>query len=222
LRQWSEERVVDEVIKRHERGQSLRGDIVSAEDRGLYQAAKRYFGKGGWAKARVLAGFSPVDPKPGQKWNPTSVVREIQRLHQEGVPLNTGSLQGEYGYILAAGRKVFGSWAEAIRQAGLDYEDIRKIKMRWWTKARVITCVKNLDARGVRLSSKSIHLSHGDLFAAAIVHFTTWGEAVERAGISYAKHCRIFSSKAWLRRLSANDRQVVLDRASKLAKRGEK
>ncbi|MSR71025.1 hypothetical protein EXS62_03245, partial [Candidatus Kaiserbacteria bacterium] len=116
MRSWSKAAIVAEVLRRVEQGMSIRGGDVYLEDEGLYHAAKRHFGDGGWAKARVLAGFDPIDPRPFKIWNKQTVREEILQLHESGVALNTGSLQrSSYGYILGAGRVVFGNWAKAIR-----------------------------------------------------------------------------------------------------------
>lgn len=201
-RTWSKIAIVEEVANRHSRALSIRGGDVCLEDRGLYLAARRFFGRGGWSIARILAGFDPIDRKPNQIWNEKSICEEILRLHENHVLLNTCSLQkSEYSYILGSARNVFGSWAEAIRASGLDYRKIRKLRtFGWWTKPRIILCIRNLEKRGIRLSHKSMQKSHGSLVAAALVHFGSWSEAVEAAGISYQRHCLVWSSKAYVRR----------------------
>lgn len=217
MRSWSKAAIVSEVSRRVEQGLSIRGGDVYLEDEGLYQAAKRYFGKGGWAKARVLAGFDPIDPRPWKIWDKPSVSEEIVLLHESGVALNTASLQdSSYAYILGAGRKEFGSWAKAIRAAGLNYSKIRKGRQQgWWTKPRIIMCIRNLEKRGMRLSHNAIQLSHNQLHSAAVAYFGSWSQAVESSGISYRLHCRIWSTKAWLRRMNAVEYEAAL-RTSKV------
>lgn len=220
-RSWSKAAIVSEVIRRFGQGLSIRGADVCLEDRGLYQAAKRHFGREGWAKARVLAGFDPTDPRPFKIWDDKTVLEEILRLHESEVSLNTGSLQGgSYSYILAAGRKVFGSWSKAVRAAGLNYSKIRKGRHQgWWTKPRIIMCIQNLEKRGVRLSHNSIHASHTALFSAAVFHFGSWSEAVEAAGISYRRHALIWSTKAWMRRMQEDEYHSTLERAQTHARK---
>jgi hypothetical protein len=212
MRSWTKDAIANEIIRRSESGLSIRGEDVSIQDLGLYQAAKRHFGRKGWAKARLLAGFDAVDPKPSQKWNEHTVCAEIKNLHENGVALNTGALQGSsHAYILGAGRVIFGSWKKAIRAAGLDYSKIRIGRVQgWWTKPRVLMAIRNLERRGIRLSSKSINLTHGALFSAAVIRFKSWSNAVEAAGIDYRKHCRSWSTKAWLRRMKDEDYQVLI------------
>ncbi|OGG51028.1 hypothetical protein A3D72_03060 [Candidatus Uhrbacteria bacterium RIFCSPHIGHO2_02_FULL_57_19] len=213
MRAWSKKAIVAEILRRSAEELSIRGGNVVFQDRGLYQAAKRHFGYGGWAKARMLAGFPPVDPLPWEVWSKETVVKEILRLHKNGVELNAGALGETYGYIRSAGEKYFGSWGTAIEAAGLDYLKICKNKPKgWWTKPRLIQAIQSLDKQGIRLSSKAIQKSHGDIFATAIrkEKFGSWSQAVEAAGIDYRKHCQIWSTKAWLRRMSNRDYKKIL------------
>lgn len=221
MRSWSRAAIVAEVIQRANQGFSIRGGDVCVEDQGLYLAAKRYFGSGGWAKARTLAGFDPIDPSPWEIWNAKTVCEEILRLHESEVALNTGALQGSpYEYLLGAGRKMFGSWAKAIKAAGLNYSAIRKTRqVGWWTKPRILMCIRSLEKRGVRLSHNAIRDSHGALLAIAVHYFGSWSQAVEAAGISYRLHCRVWSTKAWLRRMREDEYDTTLERAKTHARK---
>lgn len=210
FRSWSKEAVADAVIDRVKNGLSISGAVVTVDDRSLYRAANRYFGRRGWAKARMLAGFPPTDPDPRIIWDKQSVREEILRLHEEGVSLNCGALSVSGNRtVYSAGRKVFGSWPKAIAAAGLDYSEIRKNHAPW-TKEEVIIGIKSLAKQGVRLSSKATQQSHGDLFGAAVTRFGCWSEAVEAAGISYRMHSRTWSTKAWLRRMHPEQYQQLL------------
>ena len=172
-------------------------------DRGLYDAASRHFGKNGWAKARVFAGFDPIDPRPWTVWSEENVVEEIQRLYANGVSLNTSALQmSNFSYILAAGRTVFGNWKKAIKEANLDYKTIRLQRPPLWTRDRIIAFIQALEESGMRLSVSNIQPKYGGMFRAVTKRFGCWSQAVEAAGINYRKHCRSWSTKAWLRRMS--------------------
>ncbi len=223
LRKWTKTKITDEIISRSERGLSIAGADVDREDRGLYHAASRHFGKKGWQKARMLAGFLPIDPRPWRKWDKQKVCAEIVRFHEADMPLNFGAVRSvpELKKLESAARELFGSWAKAIRVSGLSYRDVRisSRQQGWWTKPRVLMCIRNLERRGIRLSSRAIRRTHGALFAAAILLFRSWGEAVEAAGIPYRQHCLIWSTKAWLRRMEPEEYQAVLAGARTHAKR---
>ncbi|MCC7500339.1 hypothetical protein IT396_00840 [Candidatus Nomurabacteria bacterium] len=220
MRYWSKKAIVAEILRRSDTKLSIRGGDVANEDPSLYRASIRHFGRRGWTKARMLAGFPPIDPSPLIIWSKETVIQEILQLHENGVPLNTGALGETYGYIRSAGEKHFGSWGKAITAAGLDYLTICKNKPRgWWTKSRLIQAIQNLDKQGLRLSSKSIKESHGDIFGSALSKFGSWSQAVEAAGISYRLHTRVWSTKAWMRRMQEDEYNITLERAQTHAKK---
>jgi hypothetical protein len=203
FRQWTEQSIIQEIVRRKLLGLPIRSIAVSKEDRGLYQAARRHFGKNGWERARVLAGLDPREPDSRIIWNTRTVCEEIRFLYKNNISLNTGSLmKNGYSYIHAAGRKVFGSWEAALTASGLDYAKIQKHRQRgYWTKSRILEAIRRLEQEGVRLSSKHMQQTAGALYSSSVLRFGSWSQAVEAAGINYMKHCRVWSTKAWLRRM---------------------
>ncbi|MDB5265358.1 MAG: hypothetical protein JWM39_71 [Parcubacteria group bacterium] len=210
-RSWSKELIVQEILKRKEEGFSLSGTVVQAEDVGLYEAAMSHFGKLGWAQARVAAGLPPIDPRPGIIYDKDVVIVNLRKLHADGVELHFAALRGKpYQNIVTSAIRLFGSYAQALEAAGLDYEDIRKVRRYWWTKEKVIEEIQALEKAGVRLSYMAIQVGYPGLTAGATRMFGTWGQAVEAAGISYRKHLRIWSTRAWLLTVSPEEYQSVL------------
>ncbi len=213
LRNWTKQLIAQEIIRRSALELSIRGGDVCIQDHGLYQAAMRHFGKKGWARARVLAGFSSTDPDARVIWNERTVCEEILLLYYNGVSLNTASMQKSgNAHVYSAGCKVFGNWAKAVKAVGLDYSKIRKMHPHgWWTKSRVLKTIKGLEREGVRLSSKAMQQSGRGLVAAAIILFGSWSQAVEAAGINYREHCLTWSTKAWLRRMDEDEYKKNLE-----------
>ncbi len=210
LRSWNKEKIVNAIMERHEKGLPINSVAISEADDGLYRAARRHFGKNGWKKALQKAGFNSRDLNPLILWTKKRCIQEIQELYHAGVSLSVTSMQHSgHRFVFGAGRKLFGSWRKAVRAAGISYGKERRIKMNWWTKGRVLQRIRQLEKKGKSLSSKKIHLSHGDLFAAAIEHFDTWGQAVEAAGFSYRAHCKVWSSKAWIKKLTPSDLENI-------------
>lgn len=199
-RSWNASSIVQALRKRHAENFPISGFAVYQQDRGLWMAARRHFGKGGWTKALKVAGFDARDLDPRRIWTRPRVLAEIFALQITGSPMYAYYLmRNGHSGLVRGGKKVFGSWRKAIEAADLNYDKIRANRYKWWNKDRVVEEIKRLEKRGVKLSSTFIHRFHGDLFAAAIVHCGSWVEAVTIAGINYRSHYRVWSSKAWLR-----------------------
>jgi len=219
---WTKPLIISAIQARYAKGLSMTGLATRNDDPSLYNAAELHYGSRGWSKARVAAGLPPYDPPSWKKWNPMNVVAEIQALYRAGVALNTGAMasQPELERLRTAGRKVFGSWAKAVKTAGIKYSAVCLKRPRgWWTKKRILRLIKKLEKKGIRLASRSIRLVNSSLYAEAVRHFGGWGNAVEAAGISYRQHLRIWSTKAWLRRMQEDEYQSTLERARLNARR---
>ncbi len=218
-RSWTKKLIVEEILKRNAEGLSLRGTVVQIEDIGLYEAAMSHFGKLGWAQARIAAGLTPIDPRPGIIYDRDFVVARLKALHAEGKPLHFGGLYGKpYMNIITSAIRLFGSYAKALEAAGINYDNIRRIRRNWWTKEKIIEEIRALEKQGERLSYASTQELYPGLVAAAMRVFGTWGQAVEAAGISYRKHLRVWSTRAWLISVSAREYESMLTRSHQHAK----
>lgn len=121
-RQWSRQRVIDEIVKLQRAGQHLSyRDVIKAGRNDLIVAAQRY--AGGWRRARELAG---IDFKSRivvglPKWDANSVITEILDRYRRGAPLAPSKAPSA---LTSAGIRVFGSWREAVTAAGINYGKI--------------------------------------------------------------------------------------------------
>lgn len=219
FRSWSKASIVAELKRRRKHNLPLSGKAVSLQDRGLYHAARRYFGPKGWDKALRKIGLSSMAIFAGRVWTGKKIIQEIHLLFQARSPLYAYYLtKNGYTSLVSGAAKWFGSWRKAIECAGFDYEKIRAVRANYWKPEVVIREIKRLNSLGVRLSSKAVHLTRGDLFSAAIKHFGNWGKAVEAAGINYLDHTLVWSTKAWLRRLQPRNIRALSRRAAALSK----
>lgn len=220
FRKWSKKAIVTELKRRQKRGLALNAKGVCKDDYGLYLAAKRYFGKGGWNKALRRIGLNSNAVFAGRIWTKQKVIGAIQTLYKAGSPLYAYYLQKNgYSNLVAGAVKVFGSWKKAIESAGYKYEDVKAVRTGHWTKTTIIKVIKRLEKMGVRLSSKATQMNMGDLFSSARLLFGSWGQAVESAGINYHEHSLTWSTKAWLRKLSKSDVQRIVKKSETFIKK---
>jgi hypothetical protein len=122
--------------------------------------------------------------RQGRHWTPRKVIIEIRRIHRAGERLNSQSVPVRLGL---AGRRLFGSWEQALVSAGLDYEDATGI--RRWDRARLIAAIRELAARNVPLSASHVEQHFPKLFHAAIKKFpSSWAKALRAAGLDPDEH----------------------------------
>ncbi len=222
FRRWTKEAIIDEARRRKENNLPLNGDAVSQEDRGLYHAARRYFGRGGWNKVLQKIGLSSREIYAKIFWTKDKVIKEIHKLHEAGTPLYYYFLvQNGYAGLITGGKRYFGSWKKTIEVAGLDYNEIRKVRSPW-TKKELIDEIKRLQRVGIRLSLKATQKARADLVSSAINMFGSWSQAVDAACINYQEHCLIWSTKAWLRKLSSIEVKKLDRKAQTLSRRRHK
>ena len=91
--------------------QGLRLTQVWADDTGLYSVAKKHFGT--WTNTLLAAGLPPTR----KQWTKDRAVVEIQAWRRQGVAISSISRQDMR--LTVAAIRLFGSWHEALRAAGL-------------------------------------------------------------------------------------------------------
>jgi len=218
FRRWSQLAIVAAIRKCAAEGCAINGTVVSRKDPGLYNAARRHFGRGGWAKALRLAGYDPRDVFPLRIWTAERIITMVHALHDIGVPL--------YGYYLvrhgfqglfAGGVVRFGSWKKTISAAGYRYDSVRAVRNRWWTPERVIAEIRRLERNGVSLHHRNLTRLRADLIWGAIRWFGNLRLAVEAAGIDYRRYCRTWSVMRWLKALPAESVAALETQAERFA-----
>lgn len=207
---WTKTKVMSEIRKRKREGKPINVTSIAEQDRSLYRATTKYFPSPGCKNAIIAAGFDPQEESPKVIWPKRRVKREILRHRRRGLPLY-GHWMRRHGYnkLLAAGNNRFGSWKKAIKSAGISYSSVKGCKNRWWTRNRIIAFIKVFKKRNKPLNSIYIQGHHNRIFGASLVYFGSWGKAVEAAGYDYLEHCKVWSSKAWIRKLTSEDVKTI-------------
>lgn len=116
---WNRKRIVSRIKELRSEGKPL---YVSAAEKaycGLVGAATMYFGS--WSRAIQAAGLDYSRIKRQKDWSKKAIVREIRRMHRQGMKLTTTiPVRQKYRILHAAAVRYFGSWAEAMRAARLE------------------------------------------------------------------------------------------------------
>jgi hypothetical protein len=123
--------------------------------------------------------------RPYKRWSKEEVVKVIRELSGRGEPLNPGHVARARPALAYAGRKYLGSWENAIRAAGLDFDKIRR--KNFWSRQVVVERIRELHVAGEPLHVSYCELHHGGLVGAASGYFGSWRRAIEAAGLEYRR-----------------------------------
>jgi hypothetical protein len=128
---------------------------------------------------------------PRLHWTRERVVLEIRRLDARGERLATRRLQSiGLGGLVAAGYKLFGSWGEALRQAGVAPPPPLP---RGRTLESILARIRQMAETGQDLSCGAVREHDHRLVSAACRHpaLGNWSRALELAGIAgRVRHAR--------------------------------
>jgi hypothetical protein len=175
---WTPADVVEAIRRIYRDGGCLRRNMVPV---GLYEVARRLFGT--WAAAVEAAGLPYEEVSGVRRWSKDKVIRRIQELAAQGVPLHATYVREHYPFLLRAAIKLFPrSWAKALRAAGLDPEQHRMPRGKW-TREIAATWVLRRVAR-----PKPLLARHVPRDLVRFVHrrlAMTWGDFLESLGIPY-------------------------------------
>ncbi|MFA0750653.1 MAG: hypothetical protein SLRJCFUN_001056 [Candidatus Fervidibacter sp.] len=194
---WSKERILEEIRKLHAQGVPLNMASVRRVFPELVATAcsRRYFGS--WRAAIEAAGFDYDKVMRIKRWTPEEVLAEIQALHRQGVDLRSSSIIKHRQPLLMAAIKLFGSWAEAVRAAGIDYEDYlqrQRQKRAEADKQQIIEEIRRLYREGRIEELSGAWRYHLTLFRKARHRFGSWRAAIEAAGLNYEE---VVSRRKW-------------------------
>jgi hypothetical protein len=124
---WTRKRVVAEIRRRHRNGQCLRRNKVP---HALHDAEWRLFGT--WRAAIKKAGLNYDDIRLLRKWSQKKVIRFVQELAAENVPISSKHIKEHYPFLYSAGIKKFPrSWSKVLRAAGFEPEKHKAPQDKW-------------------------------------------------------------------------------------------
>ena len=147
----------------------------------VYAAADREFG--GWKNAIEAAGLDYSAIRKYRSWTRQSVILEIQAVHERGEAINSKAAQDDNKPLYMAAIKRFRNWGQAVRLAGLDYNEIRL--RRSMTKAEIRREILNLFRQRVDLSYSNMRANYQYLLAYGMKKLGdgSWDAARKACGI---------------------------------------
>jgi hypothetical protein len=115
---WSRARIVGQIRDIKKAGGPLSYTAAEADYHELVPAATTLFGS--WRKAIEAAGLDYTKIKRHKQWSKSEVAREIKRMNKAGLDLSTTiPVRAKCRSLHASALRYFGSWAAAMKAAGL-------------------------------------------------------------------------------------------------------
>src|SRR5215211_6781763 len=126
-RVWSEEKILATIRKYEHEGKDLSWRHVSTVlDPPLAAAAIRSSRFGSWQKALEEAGLDYAAIRKHRYWDDEVVVSELRELAEQGESLRVSDVTEKNPALVAAARRRFDGWYEAVEAAGFDEDEARK------------------------------------------------------------------------------------------------
>lgn len=145
------------------------------------------------------------------RWTKESIAEEIRQLAEQGEDLSYSNVVIHHLSLMRAAMRYYGSWRDAVKAAGVDYDDVRKY--RSWNRQRIIERIRELYEKGEDLSWRNVSTNLDPQLAAAATkpkHFGSWRKAIEAAGIDYQE----------VRRYHHWDEETIIKRVRELYEQG--
>lgn len=163
-RVWTPERLIKAILELAANKIPLHGRSVTNYDVGITQAALKLFGS--WSNALLAAGFDPERIRRTRRpWTKSEIISIIQKQAAAGVP-PVASRMLPPGTVSAV-KRLFGSFAAAIRVAGI----IRSKKCPPWSRRLIVEAIQERARNGQAIHCAGVIATHSKLYDAARNHF---------------------------------------------------
>jgi hypothetical protein len=121
-RSYNRELIVQLLKQIHPNGEALSFSSIKAVDYNLAQAAYKHFGS--YSAAAEAAGL-PFEVRTREtamgKWTGESLLKALRDMHANGGDLRHATISTKHHVLYWQARKLFGSYAIAVREAGINY-----------------------------------------------------------------------------------------------------
>jgi hypothetical protein len=132
----------------------------------------------------AAAGITPRRAGSHGQWPPAKILSSIRSLGRRQQPLAATELRDRHSNLVAAARRVFGSWSKAVVAAGVDPAKLRRVVP--WTRDRILEEILTRAIKDEPLRARTVQPR--SLADAGARLFGTWAAALAAAGIDSGRH----------------------------------
>lgn len=176
----NERRVIDEVNLLIKNGEDLNLSSVKKSNCPLYKASRRYFGS--WENVFIFLEIDYSDIKLFEDWTKEKVLDEIKKISPD--LLYYSAIQKSNAHLCKAAIRYFGSWAEAVNSAGINYlKDCRLTEK--WNKELIAKKLLEIYKANPKFTSIDLRKNNVALSGALNREFGNLERACEYAGFKY-------------------------------------
>lgn len=203
-RSWSPKKVIRGIQRASVKPESLCYKNMMIRRRKLLEAANKLFGS--WRKALIAAGVDPESVRLTRTWDRESVIEAILDRAVKDEPLAVTKVSP--GSLAQWGIRIFGSWTDALRAAGLDPDKYVYVRgpmpatdngtptqtpppapaKQMWSKDRVASELRWRVREGKAINMARLKIENRPLHSAVRRHFGGWVMAVLHAGLDPDSH----------------------------------
>ena len=167
------------IHKLDERGIALNHASVRDADSGLARAASIHFGS--WDEALRAAGYDPKAIRRARpRWTRADVIKLIQQRMAANLPVVSHLMVPTSAPTM--GKRLFGSWREALRAAGVPGMAPLPVA---WSRRGVVQRILQLEASGKPVTTTYVGRTQKSLLRAGERIFGSWTAALSAAGVDH-------------------------------------
>ena len=131
---WDKATIVVEIKKLASEGVDLNAHAVKRINSKLVAAGTSHFGS--WGEAIEASGIDYETVRKTSKWTKDDVIGIIQAAHKANADLSHQTVEALNGSLYSAAYYYYGSWENAIEEAGIEYDQIRRTTA--WSREKLL------------------------------------------------------------------------------------
>ena len=171
------------AVTRDLHSQGLSTKVVLTEAPNLHTAACQHFGT--WDTALQYAGISIRRVIAEEEFSVDRVLKRIRTMCCDGCDMSAQHNIRRDRRFYEAARHHFGTWRNAVREAGINLEHVRLPKKpRTLDKDKIIWQLRKRHEVGLSMKRNDVCLDNRVLATAAINAFHSWRRALVAAGLA--------------------------------------
>lgn len=174
-RKW----VIQQIVAMETDGTDLSENAVRSSKPELHETACNLFSS--WATALEYAGVSRQHEEARHR-----VRREIRKLCRDNYVMAEGSIGRKLPKLMATALRLHGSWEQAVREAGINYERVclGSEDQMGWSRQEVLAAIQDRHRSGQSMELATVVFEDQLLVSRAKNRYRSWGAALEAAGVA--------------------------------------